>query len=159
MRVPPRPVPRQLPGQRKGILDLLAYNAELGADCRAHSGPVFDHADTLSAVRDLDAIRAALGEDKLSFYGASYGTQVGQQCAELFPTHLRAMTIDSNMDHSMTSAARYFATATADLEGAFNAFADWCARTANCALYGHWPSSLRFAQNHRFGRALSTYQQ
>jgi len=128
--------PGSYPAGEKEYRDLLAYNAELGADCRARSGPVFDHADTLSAVRDLDAIRAALGEDRISFYGASYGTQVGQQYAELFPTRLRAMTIDSNMDHSTTSAARYLATATADLEGSFNAFADWCARTANCPLYG-----------------------
>lgn len=128
--------PANYPSSEQEYRDLLAYNAKLGADCRKHTGPVFDHVDTKSAVRDLDAIRGALGEKKISFYGASYGTQVGQQYAELFPTRLRAMTIDSNMDHSITSAARYIATATEDLESSFNAFADWCARTANCPLHG-----------------------
>lgn len=128
--------PGNYPSSEQQYRDLLAYNAKLGADCRKNTGPVFDHVDTKSAVRDLDAIRAALGEKKISFYGASYGTQVGQQYAELFPNRLRAMTIDSNMDHSLTSPGDYIATATEDLEGSFNAFADWCARTANCPLHG-----------------------
>ena len=127
--------PGAFPADEAEYRRLLDYNARLGEDCRRHTGPVFDHVDTASAVRDLDAIRAALGEEQLSFYGASYGTQVGQQYAELFPDRVRAMTIDSNMDHSMTSGARYIETATEDLEGSFNAFADWCRRTADCALH------------------------
>jgi pimeloyl-ACP methyl ester carboxylesterase len=128
--------PGTYPASEQEYRDLLAYNAKLGADCRRHTGPVFDHVDTGSAVRDLDAIRAALGEGKISLYGSSYGTLVGQQYAELFPARLRAMTITSNLDHSITSAGHYIATATADLESSFNAFADWCARTANCGLHG-----------------------
>jgi pimeloyl-ACP methyl ester carboxylesterase len=128
--------PTSYPSSEQEYQDLLAFNAKLGADCRAHTGPVFDHVDTASAVRDLDAIRGALGERKISFYGASYGTQVGQQYAELFPTRIRAMTIDSNMDHSITSAGRYVETTTADLEGSFSTFADWCGRTEACPLHG-----------------------
>ncbi|WP_190821111.1 alpha/beta fold hydrolase [Saccharopolyspora pogona] len=78
---------------------------------------MFDFVDTTSAIRDLDAIRSALGEEQLSFYGASYGTQVGQQYAELFPTRVRAMTIYSNMDNSMKSGGRYIETAGEDLDG------------------------------------------
>jgi len=128
--------PADYPSSEQAYQDLLAYNAKLGADCRSHTGPVFDHVDTLSAVRDLDAIRAALGEEKISLHGTSYGTQVGQQYAELFPNRLRAMALDSNMDHSITSAGRYLTTASADLEASFNAFADWCERTVNCPLHG-----------------------
>lgn len=64
---------------------IVAYNRRLGQDCRQRTGPVFDHVDTASAVRDLDAIRAALGESRLSYYGVSYGTLIGQQYAERFP--------------------------------------------------------------------------
>ncbi len=42
----------------------IAYNRELAKDCKANTGPVFDHIDTLQTVRDLDAIRAALGEHR-----------------------------------------------------------------------------------------------
>ena len=57
---------------------VVAYNQRLGADCRLKTGPLFDHVDTLSVVRDLDAIRAAVGEEKLTYYGVSYGTLIGQ---------------------------------------------------------------------------------
>ncbi|GAA4834749.1 alpha/beta hydrolase [Saccharopolyspora rosea] len=128
--------PKDFPATEQQYRALLDYNARLGADCRAHTGPVFDFVDTTSAVRDLDAIRGALGEDELSFYGASYGTQVEQQYAELFPHRVRAMVADSNMDHGMTSGGRYIETTSADLEGSFSEFADWCERTANCPLHG-----------------------
>ncbi|AXB47504.1 hypothetical protein A4R43_37785 [Amycolatopsis albispora] len=128
--------PAEFPETEAEYQQLLDYNRRLGEDCRELTGAVFDHVDTASVVRDIDAIRAALGEEKLSFYGASYGTQVGQQYAELFGGRVRAMTIDSNMDHSITSGAKYIETASADLEGSFHAFADWCARTPDCALNG-----------------------
>ncbi|MFC7645630.1 alpha/beta fold hydrolase [Streptosporangium lutulentum] len=64
----------------------LAYNEQVRRDCRARTGPLFDHVDTGSVVRDLDALRAALGDDKLTYYGLSHGTLLGQQYAERFPT-------------------------------------------------------------------------
>ncbi|MEU8327549.1 hypothetical protein [Micromonospora sp. NPDC048839] len=53
---------------------LRTYNRQLREDCRAQSGPLFDHLDSVSVARDTDAIRAALGERQLSFYEWSYGT-------------------------------------------------------------------------------------
>lgn len=129
--------PTGLPDTPRQYADLLAYNRKLGADCRAHTGPLFDHVDTVSTVRDMDAIRAALGERTISYYGVSYGTQIGQQYAELFGDRLRALALDSNMDHSITSAYDYLRTATHDFEGSVDEFAAWCERTAGCALYGH----------------------
>ncbi|MET7339387.1 alpha/beta fold hydrolase [Nonomuraea sp. NPDC005650] len=114
----------------------LAYNAKLSQNCRERTGPVFDHVDTTSATRDVDSIRAALGERQISFFAISYGTQVGQQYAELFPGNLRAMAIDSNMDHSITSAFRYLQTTTDDFEGSAKAFATWCGQTQACPLNG-----------------------
>ncbi|MBN6037108.1 alpha/beta hydrolase [Amycolatopsis sp. 195334CR] len=128
--------PAEFPETEAEYQQLLDYNRRLGEDCRELTGAIFDHVDTESVVRDIDAIRAALGEEKLSFYGASYGTQVGQQYAELFGGRVRAMTIDSTMDHSITSGSKYIETASSDLEGSFLAFADWCARTEGCALKG-----------------------
>ncbi|SDN35875.1 alpha/beta hydrolase [Allokutzneria albata] len=128
--------PSAVPVTDADFTKLLAYNTELGADCRRNTGPLIDNVDTVSTVRDMDAIRAALGEEKVNFLGFSYGTQIGQQYAELFGKRLRAMVIDSNMDHSIQSAYHYLETATRDLEGSFTEFADWCARTQPCALHG-----------------------
>ncbi|WP_405148877.1 alpha/beta hydrolase [Sphaerisporangium sp. NBC_01403] len=113
----------------------LRFNADLSKDCREQTGPLFDHVDTTSATRDVDAIRMALGERKISFFAISYGTQVGQQYAELFPGNIRAMAIDSNMDHSITSAWQYLKTTTEDFEGSFLEFGKWCDETTACALH------------------------
>ncbi|WP_394834970.1 alpha/beta hydrolase [Pendulispora rubella] len=129
-------VPWSYPRTQAEYDELVALNRKLGEDCRARSGPVFDHVDTLSTVRDMDAIRAGLGEEQLSYYGVSYGTQIGQQYAEEFPERIRAMVLDSNIDHSITSDFRYLQTNTNDLETSFRAFADWCERAPACKLYG-----------------------
>jgi pimeloyl-ACP methyl ester carboxylesterase len=113
---------------------IVDANAALGADCRSHAGSLFDHIDTVSTVRDMDEIRAALGEEKIEYFGVSYGTQLGQQYAEMFPSRVKAMVLDSNLDHSITSGGTYIVDETRDLEGAFLQFANWCAATATCRL-------------------------
>ena len=63
---------------------------------------------TASAVKDMDAIRAALGDDKLTYLGFSYGTELGTQYAEAFPQRVRALVLDGAVDPSvdpMDSAA------------------------------------------------------
>ncbi|MEZ0075026.1 alpha/beta fold hydrolase [Planotetraspora sp. GP83] len=113
----------------------LTYDQRLRDDCRSRTGPLYDHVDTLSVVRDLDAIRAALGEDKLSYYGISYGTLIGQQYAEQFPRRVRALALDSNMDHSLGTTA-FLATEAATVQDSFDEFVAWCDRDESCALHG-----------------------
>lgn len=116
--------------------DLVAANHRLAASCREHTGPLVDHVDSVHAARDLDAIRAALGEEKLNYIGYSYGTLMGQHYAELFPDRIRTMINDGNVDHSIESGWEYARKSVTEAEEAFVAFADWCDTTATCALYG-----------------------
>ncbi|GIH97320.1 alpha/beta fold hydrolase [Planobispora siamensis] len=113
----------------------LAYNRQLREDCRARTGPLYDHVDTLSVVRDMDAVRAALGERRLTYYGRSYGTLMGQLYAETFPHRVRALALDSNMDHSLGTRA-FLDTESAAAQDSFDEFAAWCGREADCALHG-----------------------
>jgi pimeloyl-ACP methyl ester carboxylesterase len=114
---------------------MVAYNRRLYADCRRNTGPLFDHVDTLSVVRDIDALRAALGETKLSFYGISYGTLMGQQYADRYPGRVRAIGLDSTMDHSV--GTRDFLDIETDaVQDSFDEFVAWCARDRMCALRG-----------------------
>ncbi|GAA3567113.1 alpha/beta hydrolase [Nonomuraea rosea] len=113
---------------------LLAFNERYRQDCRSRTGPLFDHADTGSVVRDLDALRAALGEDKLTYYGVSYGTLIGQLYAERFPRRVRALALDSNMDHSLGTAA-FLESQALTVQDSFDEFVAWCAETASCALH------------------------
>ncbi|WP_188190366.1 alpha/beta fold hydrolase [Nonomuraea sp. SYSU D8015] len=112
-----------------------AYNKKLHADCRQRTGPVYDHVDSVSVARDIDALRAALGEEKLTFYGISYGTLMGQMYAELFPNRIRAMALDSNMDHSL-STWPFMLTEAAAVEDAFDQFVGWCDQEPSCVLHG-----------------------
>ncbi|QOV36928.1 alpha/beta fold hydrolase [Streptomyces ferrugineus] len=113
---------------------LREANRALGESCRDLTGPLADHMDTGSVVRDMDAIRAGLGEKRISYYGVSYGTAIGQQYAERYPHRVRAMTLDSNMDHSLGNWA-FQKTETDAVESSYGQFADWCARTASCAIH------------------------
>ncbi|MEU1511703.1 alpha/beta hydrolase [Streptomyces sp. NPDC005811] len=114
---------------------LRRTNGALGEDCRARTGPLVGHMDTTSVARDMDAIRAALGEERISYYGVSYGTALGERYAELFPDRVRAMTLDSVIDHSLDAWTLQKTRAIA-MEETFGQFADWCAGTASCALHG-----------------------
>jgi pimeloyl-ACP methyl ester carboxylesterase len=113
----------------------VAFNRQLGADCRRNTGPLMDHVDTLSVVHDIDAIRAAVGDEKLTYYGVSYGTLMGQQYAEEFPHHVRALTIDSNMDHSLGTAG-FLYTEAGTAQDSFNEFVKGCGRDPRCSLFG-----------------------
>ncbi|MFI7599543.1 alpha/beta hydrolase [Actinoplanes sp. NPDC049681] len=115
--------------------ETVAYNRRLAADCARRSGPVFGHVDTMSVVQDMDSLRAALGEDKISFYGASYGTLLGAQYAERYPSHVRALVLDSVMDHSGDTDA-FLDAETGTAQDSFDEFVAWCARSTDCALHG-----------------------
>ncbi|PWK42595.1 alpha/beta hydrolase [Actinoplanes xinjiangensis] len=124
----------QYPHSAADYAKLRAANRELARTCRDLSGPLVKYVDTASVVRDMDAIRAALGERKISYYGVSYGTMIGQQYAELFPDRIRAMALDSNMDHSQ-NIRDYQKWETLAMEGSFLQFTAWCDRTPECALH------------------------
>ncbi|MEV4495801.1 alpha/beta hydrolase [Micromonospora arborensis] len=113
----------------------LAGNALLRADCRARTGALYDHVDTTSAARDLDAIRSALGERQLTFHGSSYGTLLGERYAELYPDRVRAMVLEAAMDHSGDTRA-FLDSQAVTAEDAFDEFVAWCDRSSVCALHG-----------------------
>jgi pimeloyl-ACP methyl ester carboxylesterase len=113
----------------------IAYNRELAADCAARTGPVFGHVDTASVARDMEAVRQALGEEKISFYGASYGSMLGTEYSQRYPQRLRALVLDSVMDHS-AGLASFLIQMTDAAQNAFAEFVAWCARDVRCVLRG-----------------------
>jgi pimeloyl-ACP methyl ester carboxylesterase len=114
---------------------LRAYSEKAVSGCRAANLPVFDHANTAVNAGDMDAVRRALGEARISFFGISYGTLLGQQYAELHGDRVRAMVLDSSIDHS-AGLARFLGDRAAAADDAFRQFAAWCDRTTTCALHG-----------------------
>jgi pimeloyl-ACP methyl ester carboxylesterase len=70
------------------------YAAVCGAKAPAHLA----HMTTADSARDMDTIRTALGVDRISYYGLSYGTYLGQVYATMFPDRLHRMVLDSSID-------------------------------------------------------------
>lgn len=66
--------------------------------CARQGGAVLDHMSTANVARDMDRLRAAVGDDELSYYGVSYGSMLGQTYANMFPDHFRALVIDGVLD-------------------------------------------------------------
>ncbi|GGK80927.1 alpha/beta hydrolase [Mangrovihabitans endophyticus] len=114
----------------------LAYNRRRWARCRAMTGPVFDHADTAGTVRDLEALRVALGESTLTFHGSSYGNVLGEQYAERYPNRVRAMVLESVTDHGVVGTAGFLRTQAWAQQDAFDDFVGWCDAHPECALHG-----------------------
>jgi pimeloyl-ACP methyl ester carboxylesterase len=128
--------PYPILSSQKDFNATLAYNRKLWAGCEKLTGNLWNHADMSSNVQDLNALRAALGERKLTFQGSSYGTLLGEAYAERYPEHTRAIVLESVDDHSSRSTAEFLTAQTWAAEDAFNAFVTWCAKTKSCALYG-----------------------
>lgn len=97
---------------------------------------MFDHLDTTQTVRDLDALRAALSERKITFHGSSYGTLLGAQYAETYPRRVRAMVLESAMDHSVATTRDFLRSEAATAEDSFDEFVKWCEGAEDCALHG-----------------------
>ncbi|MHA6625351.1 alpha/beta hydrolase [Pseudonocardia sichuanensis] len=113
-----------------------AANQRFVSACTAALGPLHGKIDSWQVAHDLDAIRAALGEEKLRYFGNSYGTVYGQAYAELFGDRIERMYLDSVIDHTTTDVSEMLAPKAAVLEQNLHEFADWCAREPGCALHG-----------------------
>ncbi|MEV0251254.1 alpha/beta hydrolase [Nocardia sp. NPDC050712] len=74
------------------------WSRDFAERCRQQAGPILDHASTANTARDLELLRRAVGDPKLSYHGISYGTQVGAVYANMFPSRVRAMAFDGSMD-------------------------------------------------------------
>ncbi|MEU2164491.1 alpha/beta hydrolase [Streptomyces chengbuensis] len=103
------------------------------AGCKERSSSVLPHVSTVEAARDMDIFRSALGDEKLSYVGASYGTFLGATYAELFPERTGRLVLDGAMDPSLP-ARQMNRDQTEGFETAFKSFAADCTKRADCPL-------------------------
>ncbi|WP_055701770.1 MULTISPECIES: alpha/beta hydrolase [Streptomyces] len=122
------------PDDRRETAELGASYKKFAAGCQKNSATVLPHVSTVEAARDMDVLRAALGDDKLSYVGASYGTFLGATYAGLYPERVGRLVLDGAMDPALP-ARRMNRDQTAGFETAFQSFAKDCvARGAECPL-------------------------
>ncbi|MEU4549208.1 alpha/beta fold hydrolase [Nonomuraea dietziae] len=96
---------------------------------------LFAHMDSLSVARDMEAVRKALGEERLSFMANSYGGVPAAAYARLFPQRIRAMYLDGVINQT-TGWPEQALLALPRMEQVFGRFTRWCADTPACALHG-----------------------
>jgi pimeloyl-ACP methyl ester carboxylesterase len=114
--------------------DLAQY--QFAQACKLNSGKLLGHIGTRDAARDIDVLRAALGERKLTYLGFSYGTLLGATYAELFPKRIRAMVLDGAIDPAKTNAEENSGQHQA-FGTAFVAFLQDCLKTKGCPFKTH----------------------
>ncbi|SNS26598.1 alpha/beta hydrolase [Actinacidiphila glaucinigra] len=112
-----------------------AYHAEVAEDCARRAGRLLPHVGTLDAARDMDVVRAVLGEDRLHFLGFSYGTYLGATYAELFPSRVGRVVLDGAVDPAMDGYHAYLNQARG-YQIAWDSFAADCAGRGRCPV-GH----------------------
>ena len=111
--MPARPATGTVRWQR--VLDARTRAlSEVNRKCYRANRSIIEHAGTVEVAHDLDALRAAVGDDKLTYWGISYGTMLGSTYAQLFPTRVRALVLDGNMDPQTTFAALSSGSTAAD---------------------------------------------
>ncbi|MER5771155.1 alpha/beta hydrolase [Streptomyces sp. NPDC001985] len=101
--------------------------------CEKRSGTVLPHVSTVEAARDMDVLREVLGDRKLAYVGASYGTFLGATYAELFPGRTGRLVLDGALDPSLP-ARQVNRDQTAGFETAFQSFAADCVEQPECPL-------------------------
>jgi pimeloyl-ACP methyl ester carboxylesterase len=123
------------PQEIDALVDQLSST---GATCSAAQSGLLPHLGTTSSARDLDRIRQAVGDEKLTYLGYSYGTSLGATYADLFPDKVRALVLDGVIDPSVGVDAAGSASAeqfygTQDFGGAFDRFAEACSKVSTCS--------------------------
>jgi len=129
------------PGTDSWLAAAAASNRAFGARCEELTGPLLATVDTASAARDLDMLRAALGDTTLNYLGYSYGTLLGQVYAELFPGKTGRLVLDGAVDPASTDF-ELSSTQAQGFESAFTAFLVDCATATDCPFTGTTNQSL-----------------
>lgn len=122
-------------GSEAWLDDLEQSQAEFGQACLEHSGELLGHVDTVSAARDMDVLRAALGDPKLNYLGYSYGTLLGATYADLYAEKTGHLVLDGAIDPQTTDFDVTAAQAQG-FESALRAYLADCLTTEECPFEG-----------------------
>ncbi|WP_419996222.1 alpha/beta hydrolase [Streptomyces boninensis] len=121
------------PDDAAEVKELTAAFDIFAQGCKKRAGELLGHVSTTEAARDMDVLRAALGDKKLHYVGASYGTMLGATYAGLYPSRAGRLVLDGAMDPSLTSL-QLNREQNSGFTIAFDAFAKDCVERKDCPL-------------------------
>lgn len=122
-------------GSKQWIAKATESSQEFGQACLDKTGPLLGHVDTASTVQDLEMLRHISGDDQLNYLGYSYGTLIGAQYAEAYPTQVGRMVLDGVLDPA-ASNAEVVREQTRGFELALRSYAAACLNSKGCPLSG-----------------------
>jgi pimeloyl-ACP methyl ester carboxylesterase len=122
------------PDTQAELATLLDGERAFAEGCQRRNADLLPVLGTENVARDLDRLRAALGDDKLTYVGFSYGTLIGALYAQMFPDRIRALVLDGAVDPSLDLAALSEGQAVG-FEAALGRFLADCARNRSCPFH------------------------
>ena len=129
-------------GSQGWIDELTAVEKNWSAACLKNTGPLLGHIDAESNARDMDVIRAVLGDKKMHYLGYSYGTYLGTMYAELFPKRVGRMVLDGPID-PLVGQLDSLATQMAGFDSALKAYMADCQSQQGCPFTGSVDNGLQ----------------
>lgn len=115
---------------------------EFGQKCLEETGDLLAHVDTVSAARDMDVLRAVLGQEKLHYLGYSYGSFLGTTYATIFPDQVGQFVLDGAIDPTVSDEQQTLSQIEA-FENALVAFLEACEQFRDCPFTGFVESDLK----------------
>jgi len=143
--LPPIPL---VPYTNAQVQPYIARTADYSRLCGQRNRAILPHMSTVDVARDLDLLRAAVGEQTLTYLGFSYGSYIGQVYANLFPNRVRAITLDGVLDPELW-ANHPLLSATESAHGGevtLDAFADACAQAGAACVFGNGDGATSIRQ-------------
>jgi pimeloyl-ACP methyl ester carboxylesterase len=123
----------EMPDSAAELSPVVAQAQLYAQRCEQNSKALLPYVGTENAARDMDVLRAALGQSRLTYLGKSYGTYLGAWYAQLFPHRVRALVLDGAVDPD-TPSLEADITQAEGFTVAFRSFAAWCRASAGCPL-------------------------
>lgn len=121
------------PSTEAEIAEAVEWSKKFAQGCREKSGDLVGHVSTVETAKDMDVMRAALGQEELDYFGASYGTQLGATYAELFPERVGHFVLDAGV--SVSESPRDMSLVQAGgFETALRAYVGDCVDRGDCQL-------------------------
>jgi pimeloyl-ACP methyl ester carboxylesterase len=118
------------PSEEQGLVDISRHFAD---GCEAKSSKILGHIGSVDAARDMDVIRAVVGDAKLHYFGASYGTFLGATYAEEFPAKVGRLVLDGALDPTLTPS-QISEGQLGGFERALSAFLSDCVKRSDCPV-------------------------
>lgn len=122
------------PDDAAELTALVEAAREYAEACARRNDTTLAYLSTDAVARDMDLIRASVGDDKLTYLGFSYGTLIGVLYADLFPDRIRAMALDGAIDPSL-GLGEFRADQGRAFEASLKRFLEDCAKRTTCAFH------------------------